>query len=96
MKSRSSDSLISPTLNSLARFSLLAENMGFEVRSIALSYYRGHSFYTMRTDSRDRFGTPLEKRFTRQEITDMMQEAGLENVLLSDQAPYWCAVGTKR
>jgi len=80
----------------LARFSMMAEIMGLEVRSIPLSYYRGHSFYTMRTDSRDRFGTPLEKRFTMQEITDMMQDAGLENVRFSDQAPYWCAVGTKR
>jgi ubiquinone/menaquinone biosynthesis C-methylase UbiE len=80
----------------LARFSLFAEFLGFEVRSIPLSYYRGHSFYTMRTDSRDRFGTPLEKRFTRHEITIMMQEAGLENVIFSDKAPYWCAVGTKR
>ncbi|OHB46091.1 MAG: 2-polyprenyl-3-methyl-5-hydroxy-6-metoxy-1,4-benzoquinol methylase, partial [Planctomycetes bacterium GWC2_49_10] len=33
----------------LARFSLAAERMGFEVSSIPLSYYRSHSFYTMRT-----------------------------------------------
>ena len=50
----------------------------------------------MRTDSRDRFGTPLEKRFTQNEIEKMMKAAGLEKVLFSDKAPYWCAVGFKK
>ena len=44
----------------LARLSLLMDWLEFKVASIPLSYYRNHSFYTMRTDSRDRFGTPLE------------------------------------
>jgi len=80
----------------LARFSLLAERMGLAVASIPLSYYRNRSFYTMRTDSRDRFGTPLEQRFTRKEIAAMMEEAGLCDVRFSDHAPYWCAVGIKK
>jgi ubiquinone/menaquinone biosynthesis C-methylase UbiE len=53
-------------------------------------------FYTMRTDSRDRFGTPLEQRFTRNEITAMMDTAGLDDLCFSDRAPYWCVVGIKR
>jgi len=60
-----------------------------------LSYYRKHSFYTMRTDARDRFSTPLEQCFTRQQICKMMIGAGLVNVRLSDAAPYWYAVGNK-
>lgn len=80
----------------LARVALLAERMGLGVKSIPLSYYRNHSFYTMRTDSRDRFGTPLEQRFTRNEIESMMVGAGLRDVCFSDHAPYWCAVGIKR
>lgn len=80
----------------LARFSLLAERRGLAVASIPLSYYRNHSFYTMRTDSRDRFGTPLEHRFTRKEIAAMMDAAGLGDVRFSERAPYWCAVGIKR
>jgi SAM-dependent methyltransferase len=79
----------------LARFSRLAERLGLSVVSIPLSYYRSHSFYTMRTDSRDRFGTPLEQRFTRKEITEMMCAAGLRDVRFSESAPYWCAVGVK-
>jgi ubiquinone/menaquinone biosynthesis C-methylase UbiE len=34
----------------LARFAKLVERMGFGVSAIPLSYYRNHSFYTMRTD----------------------------------------------
>lgn len=80
----------------LSRLALLADSMGFKVSSIPLSYYRNHSFYTMRTDSRDRFGTPLEQRFTRKEIATMMEAAGLDDLRFSDHAPYWCAVGIKR
>ena len=58
--------------------------------------YRDYSFYTMRTDARDRFGTPVEKRFTRSEITAMMGRSGLDNIVFSDSEPFWCAVGTKR
>lgn len=80
----------------LARASLLLERAGFKVESVPLSYYRKRSFYTMRTDSRDRFGTPLERRFRKEEIADMMQGAGLREIRFSDAAPYWCAVGFKR
>jgi 2-polyprenyl-3-methyl-5-hydroxy-6-metoxy-1,4-benzoquinol methylase len=80
----------------LSRTCLILEHMGISVESIPLSYYRKHSFYTMRTDSRDRFGTPLEQRFTRKQIASMMMSAGLENVRFSDRAPYWCAVGIKK
>jgi ubiquinone/menaquinone biosynthesis C-methylase UbiE len=80
----------------LARVSLIAERMGLSVTSIPLSYYRNLSFYTMRTDSRDRFGTPLEQRFTRKEVAVMMDAAGLVDVHFLERMPYWCAVGTKR
>ena len=79
----------------LARLALIAEKVGLGVGNIPLSYYRTHSFYTMRTDSRDRFGTPLERRFTRSEIAAMMNAAGLREVRFSEGAPYWCAVGYK-
>jgi hypothetical protein len=66
------------------------------VHGIPLSFYRDHTFYTMRTDARDRFGTPLEQRFTRVQIAQMMQEAGLVDVKFSTGAPYWCVVGVKK
>ena len=71
------------------------EILGFKVESIPLSYYRNHSFYTMRTDARDRFGTPLEQRFTKNKIKKMMESAGLVNIKFSSRAPFWCVVGVK-
>lgn len=79
----------------LARGSRLIEKLGGNPVSIPLSFYRDKSFYTMRTDSRDRFGTPLEQRFTKPEIEAMMKAAGLENIRFSDREPFWVAVGTK-
>jgi SAM-dependent methyltransferase len=78
-----------------ARAALLLERFDFRVEGLPLAYYRHHSFYTMRTDSRDRFGTPLEQRFSRAQILTMMTAAGLHDVVFSEQAPYWCAVGRK-
>ena len=80
----------------LARLSLLLDKVGINAASIPLFYYRNHSFYTMRTDSRDRFGTPLEQRFTKQQIKSYMERSGLIDIKFSDNAPYWCAVGIKK
>jgi SAM-dependent methyltransferase len=79
----------------LAKLSFLLERLGLPVHNIPLSFYRHHTFYTMRTDARDRFGTPLEQRFTRTQIETMMRDAGLVDIRFSEDAPYWCAVGSK-
>lgn len=94
-KNLTTDAIALLVYKPLAVLSKLAEGLGFNVRTIPLSYYRKHSFYTMRTDARDRFGTPLEQRFTRHQIREMMEWAGLVNVSFSDTAPYWCALGYK-
>jgi len=77
----------------LARAAKLAERLGFNVASLPLSSYRNFGFYVMRTDALDRFGTRLEKRFTKRQIRDMMESAGLENIRFSEEIPFWCAVG---
>jgi ubiquinone/menaquinone biosynthesis C-methylase UbiE len=79
----------------LARTALLLEKAGKDVSALPLSPYRAGSFYTMRTDALDRFGTRLEQRFTRARIAAMMATAGLENVRFSEAVPYWVAVGTR-
>jgi SAM-dependent methyltransferase len=79
----------------LARASVLLERAGFDVSNLPLSAYRNCSFYTMRTDSRDRFGTPLEQRFSRADIEAMMISAGLVDIRFAEHVPYWCAVGRK-
>ena len=80
----------------LARLAKSAERAGFEVGWVPLSFYRDKSFYTMRTDALDRFGTRLEQRFTRTEIERMMSEAGLTGIVFSDREPFWVACGRKR
>jgi SAM-dependent methyltransferase len=79
----------------LARLAKFAEQRGRDVEHYPLSTYRNVSFYTMRTDALDRFGTRLEHRFTRTEIEQMMTAAGLSDILFSDQPPYWVACGRK-
>ena len=95
MKSIVTDIVAAVVYLPLARLALLGERLGLNVDSWLLSSYRNTSFYTVRTDSRDRFGTPLEQRFTRSEIMAMMQAAGLEDIRFSDRFPFWCAVGRK-
>lgn len=80
----------------LARAARALELGGLDVSLIPLSSYRNKSFYSMRTDALDRFGTQLEQRFTRPEIADMMTAAGLERVHFGDDFPYWCAVGYRQ
>ena len=80
----------------LARLSWLLEQIGLTVDLIPLSSYRSQSFYVMRTDALDRFGTKLEQRFTATQIRQMMERAGLERITFSDSVPFWCAVGFKK
>lgn len=78
----------------LARTAKILEKAGANVSSFPLSQYRNNSFYTMRTDALDRFGTRLEKRFTEDEIRTMMEECGLERIKFSETS-FWTAVGYK-
>ena len=80
----------------LARSARFLERTGIAVQSFPLSFYRNRSFYTMRTDALDRFGTRLEKRYTQAEIHQMMELSGLTDIVFSDRPPFWCAVGIRR
>jgi SAM-dependent methyltransferase len=80
----------------LARLARLAGRLGGDVRNWPLSSYQSSSFYSMRTDALDRFGTRLEQRFTRAEIENMMRLAGLAEVRFSETAPFWVACGFKQ
>ena len=80
----------------LARLAKLISRRGHDVSSFPLSFYRDSSLYTMRTDSLDRFGTRLEHRFTKLEVRQMLENAGLIDIRFRDSEPFWCATGTKR
>jgi SAM-dependent methyltransferase len=79
----------------LSRLSLLLESIGMNVSNIPLSDYRNKPFYFLRTDALDRFGTKLEKRFTKEEILQMMNDVGFSEIKFSTGTPYWVCVGIK-
>lgn len=66
-----------------------------KIKNFPLCYYHDKTFYIMRTDALDRFGTRIEKRFSKKEIQTMMKRSQLKNIKFSKQPPYWVAVGTK-
>lgn len=78
-----------------ARLAKALSNAGMDVTNIPLAGYRHASYYTMRTDALDRFGTRLERRFTREQIQALMEGAGLRDVTFSESPPFWCAVGRR-
>lgn len=79
----------------LARLGALVEYLGGDPKGMPLSDHRHDSFYTMRTDAFDRFGTRLEQRFSRAQIETMMRKAGLDDIRFSEASPFWCAVGRR-
>jgi SAM-dependent methyltransferase len=62
---------------------------------VPLSYYSDKPWKVIRNDSLDRFGTPLEKRFSKKEIEDMLKNAGMKDICFSDNEPYWHVVASK-
>ena len=79
----------------LARSANLLEKSGISATHFPLSAYRDKSFYTMRTDALDRFGTRLEQRFSREAIEAMMRRCGLRDIRFSNGVPFWVACGRK-
>ncbi len=79
----------------LARFAFISEKLGIDVSNFPLSDYRNKSFYFMKTDALDRFGTRLEKRFSKDEIKRMLQEAGFRDIRFSKNMPFWVSISRK-
>jgi ubiquinone/menaquinone biosynthesis C-methylase UbiE len=79
----------------LSRSASLLERLGANVSSFPLSAYRYRSFYSLRTDALDRFGTRLEQRFSRDQIGRMMEQAGLTGIRFREEEPYWVACGRR-
>lgn len=79
----------------LARIGKLLDALGWLPATWPLAYYRDKPFYVMRTDALDRFGTRLERRFTRMEIEQMLVAAGMDKIQFSERAPYWIALARR-
>ncbi|MDG2060584.1 MAG: class I SAM-dependent methyltransferase [SAR86 cluster bacterium] len=80
----------------VARFAMLFEKIGFNIDNFPLSDYRNKPFYFLKTDALDRFGTRLEQRFSKKDITIMLEEAGFERISFSDKTPHWVSLAYKK
>jgi ubiquinone/menaquinone biosynthesis C-methylase UbiE len=79
----------------LARFVFISEKLGIDVSNLPLSDYRNKPIYFMKTDALDRFGTRLEKRFSKDKIKRMLQEAGFRDIRFSKNMPFWVSISRK-
>ena len=81
----------------LSRISLAVSSLGFKrlARLLPLAYYADKNLYILRNDALDRFGTPLEHRFSRNEIQEMVTAAGYHRLRFSENAPYWHLAATR-
>jgi len=80
----------------IARLCGALSKLGLSTRLIPLEAYKDRSFYTMRTDAYDRFCTSLEQRFSRKQIAEMLEQAGFDRIVFSEEVPFWCAVARKK
>lgn len=75
----------------LARFSKVLNKFGINTSSIPLHHYADMPFVMLANDSLDRFGTSLEQRFSKAEITEMLRMADFDvsTLRFSDVEPFW-------
>jgi len=80
----------------LARFALILEKLHLPYKNVLLSAYRYGAFYNMKNCALDRFGTCLEKRYSKSDIVCLMTKCGLKDISFSDDPDVnWVAIGYK-
>lgn len=80
----------------LAKISKFFSFLKINTKNIPLNDYKDKSFYTMKTDALDRFGTKLEKRFSKKDIYELLINNGFKDITFSDKSPYWCVCCYKK
>ena len=75
----------------LARISKLLTKIGKNTSNFPLHHYADMPFVMLANDALDRFGTTLEQRFSKDEITEMLRTADFDTSTLkfSDSEPFW-------
>jgi hypothetical protein len=75
----------------LGRIAKLLKDSGREISNFPLHHYAEMPFIMLQNDALDRFGTRLEKRFSKQEISNMLKNSGfdLSTLVFSNNEPYW-------
>ena len=80
----------------LAKISYFLNLLNIDVKNIPLSIYKDKSFYIMRNDALDRFGTKYEKRYSTKDIISLFNRTGFYHIKVSTTEPYWCVIGYKK
>ena len=75
----------------LARTSKVLGYRGKDVSNFPLHHYANMPFVMLQNDALDRFGTRLEQRFSKKDITKMLRNAGFDisTLKFSDIEPFW-------
>ena len=75
----------------LARISQKLSMRGVNTKNFPLHHYETLPFHVMRNDSLDRFGTRLEKRYSIEQIRQMLSQTGfdLKTLVFSEDEPFW-------
>jgi len=75
----------------LARFSKVLSKFRINTSNIPLHHYADMPFVMLANDALDRFGTTLEHRFSKAEITEMLRRADFDisSLKFSEIEPFW-------
>lgn len=82
----------------LARLSKLLRKLGRNISNLPLHHYADMPFVMLANDALDRFGTSLEQRFSKAEITEMLGAADfdLSTLKFSEIEPFWTFAVNKK
>jgi len=82
----------------LARLSKVLSKLGRNTSNLPLHHYADMPFVMLANDALDRFGTSLEQRFSKAEITEMLRTADFDLTTLkfSDSEPFWTFAVNKK
>ena len=75
----------------LAQLSKVLSKLGINTSNLPLHHYADMPFVMLANDALDRFGTSLEQRFSKAEITEMLRAADFDisTLQFSDKEPFW-------
>ena len=82
----------------LARLSKIFSKIGRDISNLPLHHYADMPFVMLANDALDRFGTSLEQRFSKAEITEMLCAADFDLTTLkfSEIEPFWTFTVNKK
>jgi SAM-dependent methyltransferase len=82
----------------LARISKALGVLGLDTSNAPLHHYADMPFVMLANDALDRFGTSLEQRFNKAEISEMLGKANfdLSTLVFSEEEPFWTFAVQKR